>query len=61
VSKERDGELVMIAHDTSTWTRADTEEFVRRWLAECRGNPYPLPINGHEYHRRQRARTKRRR
>jgi hypothetical protein len=25
VSKDRDGDLVMVAYDTSTWTRADTE------------------------------------
>jgi hypothetical protein len=63
--KDRGGELILIAHDTSTWTREDTEEFVRRWSArmawECRGEPGPLPIDGREYHRRQQARKRRRR
>jgi hypothetical protein len=36
-------------------------EFARWWHWISATLPYKLPVNGHEYHRRQRARTKRRR
>ena len=63
-AKDDDG-LILVAYDTSTWTRADIEEFTRRWAAdiawECRGEPAPQPIDGREYHRRQMARRRRKR
>jgi hypothetical protein len=36
-------------------------EFARRWHWICAVIPGKLPIDGHEYHRRQMARKKRRR
>jgi hypothetical protein len=63
VSEDRDGDLVMVAYDTSTWTRAGTEEFVRSWqeqiARERRGDPGPLCIDGRAYRRKQRARRRR--
>jgi hypothetical protein len=65
MAAKADDDLILVAYDTSAWTRADIEEFTRRWLAEmaweCRGEPDPLPIDGREYHRRQLARKRRRR
>ena len=29
-----DDDLILIAYDTSAWTRADIGEFTRRWAAE---------------------------
>ena len=44
---------------TMQLSRAE-QRHIRRWLLRA-GNPRPLCIDGHEYHRRQKARWRRRR